>query len=496
MPVFIGLDLGTTGVKSTLFDHEGKIDAYAYEEYDLESSREGFFELNPCVLSRAVTSVLRRSLKEAPRPAEAVCVTSFGETVFLTDARGKPLCNGLIYIDRRGTAEAEELERVFGFDTIADTTGVKPHAMYSLAKLLWLAKHEKKMVERVRRIFFVADFIAFQLGSDHITDYSLAARSMALNIRKKCWWKEMLDAAGLKETLFPALAETGTVTGRVNAAAAAETGLKQGIPIVIGGHDQISNALGAGVLQKGNAANGLGTVDCVTPAFQLPPSLVSLAKNNYCAVPYVSQDLCVTYAFNITGGAVLKWYRDTFAKDLHATPVPFGSAYKALAEAMPDTPTGLLCLPHFAGSGTPDMDIHSKGVVVGLSLNTTRSELYKGFLEGLAYEAMYNLESLRGCGVEVDELRTVGGGARSWEWLQIRADVFGKPVIQMGVEEAGTLGCAIMAGKAAGVYSSYDEGVNAAVKIARVFEPNRKKHGFYKEQYERFKRLYAIEKTL
>lgn len=496
MPLFAGLDIGTTGVKSTVFDHEGKIAAYAYEEYNLESPGEGIFELNPHVLLRAAKSVLRQSLAKVPQQAQAVCVTSFGETMFLTDAQGKPLCNGMIYMDKRGAVEAEELQNKFGFEAIAETTGVKPHAMYSIPKLLWLTKNEPETVRRAKRAFFVADFIAFHLGADHITDYSLAARSMALNIRQKCWWGEMLEASGLKESLFPALAETGTVIGKVSAAAAIETGLKQGISILIGGHDQIANALGAGVLKKGSAANGLGTVDCVTPAFELPQSVVPLAQNNYCAVPYVSQNLYVTYAFNITGGAVLKWYRDSFAKDLRADPAPFLSAYAALEDGMPESPTGLLCLPHFAGSGTPQMNTHSKGGVMGLTLNTTRSELFKGLLEGIAYEAMYNIESLRSCGVAAEELLTVGGGARSSEWLQIRADVFGKPVVQMHVEEAGTLGCAIMAAKADGIYSSFDEGAKSTVRSARVFEPDQNNHAVYKEQYERYKRLYAAEKNI
>ena len=488
----IGVDIGTTGTKSTIFDEKGSIRGYAYSEYNLISSQPGHYEVDPVVIKNSAKRVIAESIKKyGGHDIKAICVTSFGESIVLVDSNDEILCNSMIYMDSRGSDQSFHMGKIFTKDKIAKTTGLLPHAMYTAAKLMWLRENKPSIFKKIKKGFFIADYIIHILGGEHCTDYSLASRSMAYDVIQKKWWTQMLDYIGLDERILPLPVATGSIVGTVDPGIALELGLNQGVKLVIGGHDQITNALGAGLLEEGVAANGIGTVDCITPAFSINKINSSLANYNYACVPYLSGEFYVTYAFNMTGGSLLKWFRDNFALDLVRTAKETGeSVYNLLNSLMPKEPTNLLVLPHFAGAGTPYMDVASKGAILGLSFDVSRNHIYKALLEGVAYEMNYNIECLEESGVRIGELRTVGGGSKSDAWMQIRADIMNRKVVCLNVEEAGTLGSAMLAGTAAGMYTSLEEARDALVKIKKIYYPDSLRSKVYKENYEKYKKLY------
>lgn len=488
----IGVDVGTTGTKSTVFDDDGSIRGYAYREYYLKTGQPGIFELNTVALRDAVKEVLAESVRKYNgSDINAICVTSFGESIVILDDNNEALCNSMIYMDTRGDEQCRIMKDHFTKERIAKKTGLLPHSMYTACKMKWISENKPGIFKKAKKCFFIADYVLYLLGGGHYTDYSLASRSMAFDVIRKKWWSEMLDYIGIAESILPEPVPTGSVVGSINPKVASDLGLPQGVKLVIGGHDQIANALGAGVLEAGMAMNGIGTVDCITPAFSMDEINTSLANYNFPCVPYINDRMYVTYAFNMTGGSILKWFRDNFAADLSCSAKEKGmNVYSLLDEIAPDKPTNILVLPHFAGAGTPYMDVSSRGAIVGLTFDVDRNHIYRALLEGEVYEMKYNLECLEISGVKIDELRTVGGGSRSDLWMQIRADIIGKNVVCLNIEEAGTLGSAMLAGFATGIYKSLEEARSALVKVKKVYCPNPSNGAIYKENYEKYKKLY------
>jgi len=494
----LGIDIGTTGAKATIFDHAGNILSYAYGEYDVISECEGHYEICPTAVWETVKGIIQNAVRSScGGDVEAICTSSLGEVFVMIGRDGKELANSPIYMDQRGEMECEELTARLGAENIMHVTGHPPHSMYSICKLMWYAKHRPELMAATNRILFYGDYILHKLGGQYVADYSLAARTMCFDITARQWAGPIIEAAGVDIGIFPETRPTGSVAGEILPSVAAELGLRRGVKLILGGHDQIMAGVGAGVIDIGQAVNGIGTVDCITPLFKGAKLNDAMMRYSYASIPYLFEDTFVTYAFNMTGGSLLKWFRDTFARtDKELAQQQGKEIYDLLADEMPGQPTGLMVLPHFAGSPVPQPDIHGKGAIIGLTLGTKRGDIYRACMEGEALEMRHNLETLQLQGIEVNELRTVGGGARSGKWLQMRADIFGKPIVRMRFEEAGTLGTAIVAGVASGCYRSLKEAADMLCKVDRCYEPNAANHQLYTERYEKYRLLYDLLKKV
>lgn len=494
----LGLDIGTTGTKATIFDEDGSILSYAYGEYDIKSNRDGHYEIEPLVVWNTAKSIISKANEKAGNVnIKALSTSSFGEAFVMLDKAGKELANSPIYMDKRGESECADLVRTLGAEEIMGITGHPPHPMYSICKLMWQHENNPQLYKKTNKILFYGDYILHKLGGQYVSDYSLAARTMCFDIKNKQWSKKIMEHAGLDIDIFPETKVTGSMVGEIAPAVADELGVNKGIKLVLGGHDQLMVAVGAGVTNEGQAVNGIGTVDCITPVFKGTRINSNMMNSSYASVPYLFEDIYVTYAFNMTGGSLLKWFRDTFAKkDKEIAEKSNLQIYNILDKEIPKKPTDIFVLPHFTGSPTPKTDIHAKGAIVNLTLGTERGEIYKACMEGEAFEMKYNIQTLEDNNILIDELRTVGGGSRSPGWLQIRADIFGKKVVAMNYEEAGTLGTAILAGVASGCYTSIQEAANALNQAKTCYYPNEKVNEYYTERYEKYKLLYDILKDV
>lgn len=472
MKLIAGLDVGTTGCKVTVFSETGENLGREYRDYPVtrETSAQ---EIDAEALRIGVLDAMRAA-RERFGFIDAVGVTSFGEAFVLTDGAGVPLRPILLCTDNRGACECQEFCNSFGVERAIAISGVKPSESYSLPKLMWIRRHEPEVFARAAFVMMIEDFVIYLLTGERVIDYSLAARSMAFDIHSLRWSEEILGAAGFSVEMFSRPVPTGAV-----AALAAD-----GMRVVAGGHDQVACAVGAGVFEPGVAAEGAGTVECITPVFSSSPSSLQFQDDNYCIVPYFGN--YVTYAYSYTGGELCRWCRDALCRRPHRE-----------IEAGPyDGPTGLLVLPHFAGAATPYMDSGSRGAIVGLSLATTDRDIYLACLESVAYEMRLNMERLASSGVVFSKLVATGGGARSRLWMQIKADVLGLPFDTLETEDAGTVGCAMMAGVAAGIFATIDEAKAVMVRRTGSFVPNLERHALYSAVYERYARLYDAVRPL
>jgi len=488
----LGIDIGTSGCKATLADTDGRVLGQAYQEYPLFSAQPGWQEIDPERVWLAVRTVISQALAgHQGHPVRAISVSSFGEAVVAIDAGGQTLGPSMIYIDSRGREEAAEIKALLGDDQILAITGTTAEPMYSLGKIRWLKKHRPEIYEKTWKFLLFADFILYRLGAAPATDYSLAARTLAFDIRRKDWSDIMLAAAEIDRAKFGEPVQAGTPVGTIRPGIALELGLPMDVMLVAGGHDQPCAALGAGVIRPGLAVDGLGTTECITPAFAEPILSKAMADNYFACVPHVIAGHYVTYAFTFTSGSILKWYRDSFGAALRAEAGQLGvNIYDLMIDRARSAPSSVLVLPHFAGAATPYMDTAATGAIVGLTIDTHPEDIVKGLLEGITFEIMLNTERLAAAGVPIREILAVGGLSRSDTYLQLKATMMGKPVTTLEVAEAGTLGVIILAGTASGVFGSIDQAVNRLVRRKQTFQPDPALHDFYQERFAQYKKLY------
>ena len=494
----MGLDVGTTGAKGVAFDLDGTILASAYREYPLTSPRPGWQELDPNHVWQCVKEVLGE-VAQATRqdPIRSLAVSCQGEACHPVGRDGACLANSLVTFDGR-TADmpAWWLQHRSRFD-IARISGMPLHGMYTLNKILWFKEHQPEIYAKTWKFHCYEDYVHLRLGLEPVMSYPLAARTMAFDIHAGDWSDELLGLAGVDRGLFPKVAPSGEPVGVIPDAVADEIGLPHGVVVGTGGHDQPAGALGAGIIESGEAMYATGTVECICAVFDTFNLTQAAVDGNVCCYPSCVPGLYASLAFNFTGGALLRWYRDTFAAlELEQAKASGRDVYDILCENLPENPEHLLVLPHFTMTGTPYFDTASRGAILGLTLNTTRPEIVSAILSGVTYEMKLNLELLQSAGVRIQRLRAIGGGAKSPVWVQRKADIMGLPVAVLETTEAAALGVAMLGGKAAGVVADLSAMARHVVKIRHVMEPDEKRRKVYDELYAIYRELYPAIRPL
>ena len=483
-----GLDVGSTGCKLSVYDASGTFVCNAYREYEI-NRKNGAHEIDPDRIFDAVCEVIRETVSQ--HALSAIGVTSFGESFVALDENDRVLLPSMLYTDPRGGEECELLCKRLGEQRLIELAGVKPHAMYSLPKLMWIQQNRPDVYQRICRVLLIEDYIVYRLSGSACIDHSLAARTMAFDIRKREWCREILDAAGVPVEWFSIPVHAGHVAGELKRELADRLGVKGTVQIVNGSHDQVAATVGAGIFCPGEAMDGTGTVECIVPVFDHIPTDQSLYREGYSVVPYVFEGTYVCYAFSFTGGAVLKWFRDSFAQKDGGK-----YSYAELDASVPTDPTGILVLPHFAGAANPYMDNGSRAAIVGLSLEHGRADLYKAMMEGVTYEIMTNLEHLERFGIKPTRLYATGGGAMSEVWLGIKADILGRPVVALDAGEVGAAGTCMLTGVGIGLYRNLAEAKQYFVRERKTCLPDPNRASRYRQSYRAYRNLYSAVRPI
>jgi len=493
----MGLDIGTTGTKVIIFNEEGKILASAYREYPLYHPEPGWSELDADEVWSNVVCAIREATSRTRDKVEALAISTQGEALTPVDRNGKALGACIVTFDNRSSEnERKFLRRISRMDLFR-ITGHPPAQIYTLFKLLWWKEHHPKVFGRAWKFLLWEDYACYKLTGRPAIGAPNAARTNLYDVRKKKWSEKILGLSGIDENKLSEVHPAGTIAGEVTARASKETGLPAGAKVVAGAHDQPAGALGAGVIKAGVGMDATGTVECVCLA---SPRLIinkTMLDNNLCCYPHASAGLFVTLAFNFTGGALLKWYRDNFCEaEIQEAHRKGKDVYDIIFSEVADEPTNILTLAHFAPTGTPYFDPDPTGAIVGLSNATDKSVFIKGLLEGICYEIKMNLHLIRKAGFRVNELRAIGGGAKAPKWLQLKADMYKTKIVTLAVSEAASLGMAMLAGTAVGKYGSIEEAVKILVRSGKAYYPNRKRAAYYDEQFEKYRKLYPAFKKL
>lgn len=494
----VGLDAGTTGCKAVVFDEAGEIKGYGFSEYDIICKRPGYAEQDPEFVWSLTKQVIRKTVTESGvEDIKALSLSVQGDAIIPVDKCIKPLHNTLLGMDYRTVTQAEYCSRLVGDRRLFELTGMRPHPMNSLTKILWFKENMPGLYESTFKFMTYADFILSKLGAEPIIDYTMASRTMAFDLLERKWSQSILDFVGVDKSLLSKAVPSGEIVGKIPDSLAGELGLNKGVLLVTGGHDQTCAALGAGIVREDMAVDSHGTAEVLSAACYKPILNDKMYSSYYPCYCHTKRDMYFTFSLNHIGGLLLKWYRDNlgFEEVQEAKGLGVG-IYELMESKAPKGPSSVLVLPHFNGSGTPWCDFESKGAILGLTMSTTRHDIVKGILDSLTYELKINIEELAKAGIGIKELRAVGGAARSPVWMQIKADITGQSVTTLKVRESACLGAALLAGTAVGIYSSLDEAAAITVKVKDTYYPDASASRHYEEKYGVYKDIYFTLKDI
>ncbi|MFZ0272020.1 MAG: FGGY-family carbohydrate kinase [Acidobacteriaceae bacterium] len=486
---FLSIDVGSSQSRAAVVSSDGKILALHAAAYAPAVGRAGFAEIEAETLLRMTLGAAREAIGSlADAGIEAVCISSHGETVIPVSAEGEALGPAILNIDGRAADEAAWLEKEFGARNLFALTGHTSHAMYPLAKLLWLRRHQPTLFAAAARFHGVTDFLLMRLGLPTYVDYSHASRFMAFDVWRRVWAADLLELANIPICALPIPVQAGTIAGYLDRAAALELGVPTGTPVVVGGHDQVVGAVGMGVLRAGRAAGSLGTYECILVASdqpQLDDAAFQAQLNSY---PHAVPDQYVTIGY-FPGGIMVRWLTRLLGG---AGAGQEGQHLRELEWNGPEGPTGLIVLPHLIGSCNPEFDADAHGVIAGLSIESTVAHLFRGILEGIAAELALITETLERAGCTFSDINVSGGGAGSPLGLRLRAAFTEKYLHKMSCQESVCLGGAVLASVAIGRHPNLDVAVRTMTREQEVVAPDPGLAGEYKVQIDRYRQLRGM----
>ncbi len=485
---FLSIDIGSTGCKCQLFNEKGDILEYVFKEYELKKiSKDIYVDID------AIKDNLKALISEVSQKQniDSIAISSFGESFVLLDGDDNVLFLPMIYTDPRGEKEAEDMIRLFGEEKIFAVTGTVPQSLFSISKLLWIKNNKPEIFNKAEKVMLICDYLGYVLTGKAVIDYSLAARTGIFDVENKCFAKEMLEKLKISPQMFSEPRLAGSIVGELTEKIKNELNIRGNCTLVLGSHDQICTAVGAGVLSAGDAVDGLGTVECITTLFDSKPDNIKMGRMGYPCVPFALDNIYCTYILNYSCGSIVNWVRKSIMHSFCGEEKDF---FTYIEKDMTDEPTGVLALPYFGGAGTPYQNINAKGAFIGLTTQTTDTELYKAVLEGTAMEMRFNAETVLPFNISISNAVATGGGANSKKWVQLKADIQNIPIKVLRSGEGGLCGCAMLQAVAMGVCKDLFEARDIFVQYNEEFKPKNPQR--YNEHYEKYKKIYPTVKGL
>lgn len=492
MAKFLGIDLGTSKVKCVVIDESGKVVAHAATDYPIVFPRPGWVEQDPEVWWQAVRENVNRCLKYLPEGAgeiEAIGLSGNMSGLVLLDGSGQPLRPCILLADTRSVAQSAKLAERLGSEIFA-ATGNPAVDAFVAPKLLWIKENEENVYRRAATFVFPKDFIRFRLTGEIATEATDAGNTLFLrpasNGESWEWSEELLSALGLNECLLPPLVPTTAVVGQVSQAAAKETGLQEGTPVVAGGADMACSAIGTGAVEFGVVAVTIGTA---AQAVTRVPEPLPAGYGKVTFHPHAIPGAMYAMGSIFTGGLGMRWLADAISEIGMPSLTPAKLSDKAAD--LPVGSGGLVFLPFLVGGGTPHFNPEARGVWLGLTGGTRLAHLARSVMEGVAFNIKDSLRVFKAMGVHIGRINVGGGGASSSVWQQILADVFGQPIYPVRVRDAAAVGAAILAGIGVGILPGVEIASRQIVNVGEAIEPREKAVDAYRGLYEIYEEAYG-----
>lgn len=455
----LGVDFGTTSLKACLFDENGKRLATESAKYTLITKGD-FIEFPAEEFFNVFLGVYNKIAKDFK--IDALSIDTQGETLIVLDKKGSPLMNAIIWLDNRADKEAEEFVSHFGLENLYNLTGeAEVPAGYPAPKIMWIKKNMPEVFAKADKFLLLEDYIIYRLTGKCSASRSLYSSSMLMNVHTGEYIPEILEYLGINENNLSTLFESGTPVGEFNGAVVTTSAL-----------DQIAGICGAGIVKEGLMSETTGTalaVCAVTEKF--PPYYEGLKVSAY----YVRKGLYCLLMWAPTAGATLEWFKNNFCENLDYRQID------ELAESVQSGAEGLITIPHLCGTAMPENNPLVKGGFLGVELKHTRAHFLRSIIESISYMIKEYVDFMN---IPLDEIRSMGGGAKSKIWCEIKSSVTGKKVVTLKENETACLGSAIFAGIGIGVFKDTIEATSKIVETNKTYSGTMTE---YKELYEVYK---------
>jgi len=486
---WLGIDVGTGGTRALLLDEHGTVrHACTAPHQEMTMERPQWAEQHPDDWWQAAQKAIRGVLAQAQVSGKSVRGIGLSGQMHgstLLDAAGAVVRPALIWCDQRSQTQVDSINAKLGKEAVVEATANPVLTGFTLPKLLWVRDNEPAQFEKVRHLLLPKDYVRYKLTGEFATDVSDASGTALFDVVHRQWSKTMTAGLGLDAAILPRCYESPDVTGEVSKAAAAATGLAEGTPVVAGGGDQASSAIGNGIVAPGVVSCTLGTSGVVFAHLEKPAYDPAGRVHTFChAVPGKWHVMGVTQG----AGLSLQWFRNQLA--------PGVSYDDLMAEAakIPPASQGLLWLPYLMGERTPHLDALARGGWLGLTASHTRAHMVRAVIEGVSFSQRDCLELIHDLGVDPTSVRVSGGGAKSAVWRQILSSVFQRRVVVLESQEGSAQGAGLLAMVGTKHFATVEEACGKAVREVASVEPRPHEASAYDRAYEVYRSLYPALK--
>lgn len=494
----IGVDVGTSATKVVAFDTCGNKLAEYSVEYPLYQPHNGWAEQDPDDwVNATIESLLTVTKKLDGIKVAGIGVSGQMHGLVMLGEDMKPLRRSIIWCDQRTVKECEEITEKVGKDRLFEITCAPAMTGFTASKLMWVKNNEPEVYAKCKHILLPKDYVRYCLTGTLYMDYSDASGTQLLDIKNRCWSKEVCDALGVDMSILPPLCDSCYNCGNITEEMLRKIGLKETCPVAAGAGDNASAAVGCGVVEDGGAFATIGTSGVVfAPVDEIKLDQKGRIHTFCSAVPNQWHVMGVTQA----AGLSLKWIKDNLCVDISENAKKNGkSSYAVIDEIASNIPigsNGVMYLPYLMGERTPHLDPYARGAFIGLSGANTRSDMLRATMEGVSFSLKDCLEIFAEVGVNPKKNVLCGGGAKSALWRNMLTDVFATETCTSSSTESCALGAAILAGVAAGAYKTVKDGCTKSVFENDVLEPNHENTEAYTKYYEIYKKAYPALKEI
>ena len=497
-PYLLGIDVGTSACKIAVFDRNGTVLETATGEYEVYYPQTGWAEQDPDEWWRVICSTMKYIFSKSQiKPEEIAGIGIDGQSwsAIAVDKEGSVLTNTPIWMDTRADDICRELSEKVGEQKIFEVAGNSLQPSYSTAKIIWYQRNMPQVYENIDKVLQSNSYIAYRLTGQMTQDLSQGYGFHCFDMHTGTWDQAMCEALGIPARILPDIHPCHEVIGAVTKAAAAQSGLAEGTPVVAGGLDAACGTLGAGVIHAGETqeqGGQAGGMSICIDSYKADPRLILSC--------HVVPGKWLLQGGTTGGGGAMRWLEKEFGaferEEGRRTGKSSLELFNEEAGNVAPGSDGLIFLPYMAGERSPLWNPYAKGVYYGMDFGKTKGHFIRAVMEGVAMSLRHNLEVAAEAGASVDVLRAMGGSANSLLWTQIKSDVTGKPVIVPSSDTATTLGAAILAGVGVGIYEDFEEAVKLTVENKRYHVPNQADRNIYDRNYRKYLSLYEHLKDM
>lgn len=494
LELILTCDLGTTSCKTTLFTTDGKVKCQANREYKTYYPQAGWAEQDADEWWETAAFTIKECVErlDADFNILSIALSSQRETFVPVDRSGKPLGRAISWMDIRSTEQTLELSNHFGKKYLHSSTGMIPNPTFSATKIFWIKQNNPEILNNAHKLLQPRDYLYYKLTGKYITDYSLASRTMMLDMRSRKWNRDIMDYIGMDQSIMPDIYCSHETPGAITNEVASMLRLNKGIPVVIGGGDRCCEALGSGIQGK-SAMESTATAGNISfVADKIPDNI----NDKILCTSHVIENKYLMEQGLSTTGSILRWFRDNiYSKEEQTNNL----SYKEIDAEIQKSPIGankLLLLPFFMGARSTRYNPYAKGTLFGLDLSHKRGDIGRSIMEGVAFEVRACIDILSGMGMDVSDVVLMGGGSKAAVWNSIKADIYNKTIRIPEITEASSFGAFILGGYAIGLFKNPEESARELNKVVKEFIPVMENNEKYMKYYEIYNELYTSVEPL